>query len=981
MRVIEQARLWFREGNSDKVYEIDLVELVANQYVVNFRFGRRGTALRDGTKTPLPVDLAKARTTFQKLVAEKIAGGYVAAGGAPAAAPAPTAAAPPARDPAALVAALRQGARSPVPLPPIVMRVAELDLVDAEPALLELCAAPPVRGVAPGAWNYLLAAALARCGTRAALPALEGLADDVRQPPIVRDVARLAIARIDPPRGRAIAQRLLAPGLIPPHELADGPALARAAEELLIADPRAARQSLAALYLAGDAPARAAVLAAARVTRLVGAEAAVIRTLFRFAEVARDGELYALVWRRIEAHRGVTRPFGAETRNYLRRRVARVLRRLGRAGSRDYVAMASALLVAYGDADAHPIKHGLFHAHYDRFAPYHAFNQILYAHSPRYEKAHHRLASWKCRGAYRPGGPAPVTREEAFPALWDRAPDALWQLIVRAAATPVIEMATRALRANRAFCDALSDDTIAAVLAGGHPLAQRFAFELARGRPVSVALVRGALASDLAEAHTWVIAWIDDHEAQVIGDAELLALLVTGKTAAIRDVAVHVLRGRTLDGQVARSTAARALAIALGLPDGASERAAGIAATLLRVLEAPLAEIGPDVLRDLVRHPLAALGELAGEIMLRHRHRERLPGDLLELMLSSPHPAVRTLGGRLLAQTPPEVSKDDLEALVLFATAGNAELRETTRALIGEVARRYPEVGRALADRLVDALLRTQPAGAPAHVVSLLRGELAHCLPKKPAQVILRLVGALSPHARDAGGLLLHQLGPDDIGLDDIARLASNDAVAIRAGAHALARAAIDRYRVAPVALAKLVDSAWDDTRAFAVAFIRDEVGGQHLGPDAIIAICDSIRPEVQALGKTLLHEHYREDHAARYLARLVEHPSPNVQLLVSGLLDRHVDGNLAALVPFLQAVLSQVDRGKAAKARVIELVRREAARSPEHAAALAPLLDRQSATAAISQKHPLIATMVEVHERYPEVALPIKVIPPHGGG
>ena len=41
MRVIEQARLWFREGTSDKVYEVDLVELVAGQYVVNFRFGRR----------------------------------------------------------------------------------------------------------------------------------------------------------------------------------------------------------------------------------------------------------------------------------------------------------------------------------------------------------------------------------------------------------------------------------------------------------------------------------------------------------------------------------------------------------------------------------------------------------------------------------------------------------------------------------------------------------------------------------------------------------------------------------------------------------------------------------------------------------------------------------------------------------------------------------------------------------------------------
>ena len=74
MRVIEQARLTFREGNSDKVYEIDLVEVATNQYVVNFRFGRRNAALKDGTKTPIPVDLPRARTIFQKLVDEKAAG-------------------------------------------------------------------------------------------------------------------------------------------------------------------------------------------------------------------------------------------------------------------------------------------------------------------------------------------------------------------------------------------------------------------------------------------------------------------------------------------------------------------------------------------------------------------------------------------------------------------------------------------------------------------------------------------------------------------------------------------------------------------------------------------------------------------------------------------------------------------------------------------------------------------------------------------
>lgn len=975
MRVIDQARLQFREGTSDKVYEVDLVEVATNQYVVNFRFGRRGGALKDGTKTALPVALDKARSVFQKLVDEKLAGGYQRAGAA--AAPAPVPSAPPiaasasTSEGARLIGQLRQGARSTVPLGPVIWRVTDLDLEEAEPVLLELLASTFVpRDFVPGEWKHLIVTALARCGSAASLPALTDIATS-GAPHHLRDMAKLAIARIDPVR----AGQLVAPQL--PSLSGD---VARLAEEILTVNPTRGREVAVALYLANDARARPGVLAIARVARLSNAEASIVRALFRLAEANRDGELYALLARRIDAYSSRTRPFSPKTRQYIRRRVARVLRRLGRAGSPDYVPMAWWILFGVDDEDAVPPKRGQFNHWYDAFAPFHAFNQILYTHSPRYEKAHHVLSVWKCKGRYRPGEPAPAQREEAFPELWDRAPNALWEFFTESGATPVIEFAVKALRANRAFTTALPDAEIAAVLVGGHPLAQRFAFELARTRPMTIILAQGELGSDLPEAHAHAVQWIDSHLDEAAADPDLVALLVTGPTPQVRDTALRLVRARPLTEPVARRAAARAIAMLLAYSDSPAraERASASIAPMLAVLEAPLRELGPDVLRDMIKHPLAGLGELAGEIMLRHAHRDSLPGDLIEALLSSPHATVRSLGGRMIALTPPEIAKDDLEALVLFATSANAELREATRPLLAAIATKYPDVGRQLADRLIDALLKTQPHGAPAHIVSLLRGELAGVLPQKPAATILRLIGALSPHARDAGGLLLPQLGPDDIGLDDIARLASNESRAMREGAWALARVSIARYRMAPVALAKLVDSQWEDTRGFAIAFIRDEVGGDKLGPDAIITICDSIRPEVQELGKTLLMQQFREADAGKYLVRLAEHPSVNLQLLVSGLLDRHASelAQLRSLLPYFATVLSQVNRGRVAKERVLAVLRREAARSPEHAALLAPLLDRQSATIAISHKHPIIATMVDVHHLYPSVPLPISVIP-----
>ena len=80
MRLVKQVKLFFREGNSDKVYEIDLCDIGNEQYVVNFRYGRRGAQLKEGTKTESPVTRQKADAAFDSLEAEKRGKGYRAEG-------------------------------------------------------------------------------------------------------------------------------------------------------------------------------------------------------------------------------------------------------------------------------------------------------------------------------------------------------------------------------------------------------------------------------------------------------------------------------------------------------------------------------------------------------------------------------------------------------------------------------------------------------------------------------------------------------------------------------------------------------------------------------------------------------------------------------------------------------------------------------------------------------------------------------------
>ena len=73
----KQTTLYYREGNSDKVYHVSLeANGSPDHFLVRFAFGRRGSTLQTGIKTPVPVDYDTALKTFNQLVASKMAKGY-----------------------------------------------------------------------------------------------------------------------------------------------------------------------------------------------------------------------------------------------------------------------------------------------------------------------------------------------------------------------------------------------------------------------------------------------------------------------------------------------------------------------------------------------------------------------------------------------------------------------------------------------------------------------------------------------------------------------------------------------------------------------------------------------------------------------------------------------------------------------------------------------------------------------------------------
>lgn len=71
----ENITLFYRQERSDKIYKAALEEKDGG-FIVNFAYGRRGSTLKTGTKTQLPVDYEKAKKIYDKLVRTKAAKGY-----------------------------------------------------------------------------------------------------------------------------------------------------------------------------------------------------------------------------------------------------------------------------------------------------------------------------------------------------------------------------------------------------------------------------------------------------------------------------------------------------------------------------------------------------------------------------------------------------------------------------------------------------------------------------------------------------------------------------------------------------------------------------------------------------------------------------------------------------------------------------------------------------------------------------------------
>ncbi|MEZ6046409.1 MAG: HEAT repeat domain-containing protein [Planctomycetaceae bacterium] len=851
--------------------------------------------------------------------------------------------------------------------------------------------------------DYSIAWALGRVGSAVSLDALRRLTVDENRAEFTRRMALFALLELSNDDARAIKEESLRSIPEDLQELAwNGPA-----EDFENAFRRLVHQSdsqtsalIESLYLLNNESIRPALLSWLRTVPIKEHTFEAIRHLFKLAEMRIDVEVFGILAHQFEKSSGTRKFFYKKTKSYLQRRVWWTLRRMGELGRPDYVLMAAQVLQEYTDADAvderetyqyvripKTYRYQTITTRFGKYAPYLAFNQILFGNSPRYERGRSRR-NFCFRQDYKGKDETFVEeREEAFPHLWESQPAVVLNLLQNSCCELVHQFGVKVLKECDEFCRQLEVNSLVSLLNVPYSVTNHFGLELVQARYDQSSpdlLLLGALANcGYAEARQQAYDWIAPAKDELFQNSEFAVTLLASPQPATRHFALEVLREIMLSKPVRLELLTQLFSKLYSLTRLQGHLATDLTRMLLEIFAIELKGVSLEVIRYLAAHRLPELRVFAGELILHHdTYSKSPPEEVLVALLASNQEQVLQMGIRIFQQLSHELLREKDEVIYQLIRHPHENIRELIKPTLIELVNQDAEFGHRIATRLVESLLIPgAPEGVPSYISRLLSDELRPFLDRIPAEHVWRLLRSRSGPAQQLGGKLLPtNVDTSQLSIAEIVTLADHEIYTIREAAWQLCREQVEKFRNHLMAAIRLFDTRWDDSRQFAFQYFREHfVNEGTLEPELLVTICDSVREDVQRFGRELITRQFEESAAEMYLFKLSEHPSVDMQLFTSNFLDRFAgdDGvKLQELSPFLVSVLSRVNRGRVVKNRVFQFLEREGLKSEANADVVAEILSRQSATSAIGDKSQAIEILLKIQTHYPGISTPLEIQP-----
>lgn len=1011
MKIQQQKKLYFTEGKSDKVYEVDLCTSGSDLYVVNFRYGRRGATLREGTKNIFPVSYDEALNIYNKLVESKEKKGYSENGSIVVLVQENTA-----REDTILKYLKRAVSGSysrDWKVSKIIMRAAELNIQEASTYIIHFIDSSDEFEQ----YAAIYALRVLECSTQ-----VEAI------------YAVFNTFKFDDKRGRIAAMYCL--------QYASSDILDLLLNHLVNALPLELRNHVkhprlfyAALkdYYLKDTDINASTLYFVYLyyyNNKNGDETFYnfikniplkvntfksFRYIYRASYLLNDYKFFGLVskkmgvsspgytsgylysgqnWISVNTEKKKENPsiaFSAKTKKYFNKTSYGLVYRLSKSDINGYLNYAVSMLLALDDKNdrsAYNVQYNYIYNSEERryitekriFPKYHEFSALMYVLYGNSSKLNRDNSKWFYSEDIKLEA---LERSEILPEVWNVNPEKVLQILSQAKSEEAVFFALRIIQENNHFLEGISIDILKCLICHYHPKVLDLVLEVIESKYTSKQaeddILLALLGSKNTRAVEFGIVQLKKYERDYFSRDSFIAHLLLTEELEVILYLNHLFADRLVYNTPINFSQLKELF------EEPSRYAFGYLVAVNKLIGNTqfgklLSGVSQQEIEQLSQSNNVA-NKLFAANLAKHNKTETfiLFKDSIDHYIEAEDAGLRQVGIELLSKFPDYFLLENSKSIRDFCFSEYEEVRVAIQPTIERLVQLDSNFKNSLFNSLVQALIEVENyEGLHANCYALLTNNYKHYLNDISEALIFELILSHYEYAQKLGFPLFRQrINLDSLPVSKLITLGNSDVYEIREMLKGYFELHIPKINYELEHALLIFNSTWQDIIDWACDYFERTIEEKNWTVDMLLYACDHTKKEVQAFGRKMIATHFSEDKGLPLLLKLQEHPTKDMQFFVTNYLETYAKDSpevILKLETYFRISLFNINTHRATKTRIYAFLEQESIKNKAIAEMTVDLINSVLGTKTIRDRSRNIDLLLNIADVFPEIEIPLLI-------
>ena len=1018
MKKVKEVLLYFSEGKSDKVYEVSLCGSDRDLFIVNFRYGRRGSNLREGTKTVFPVAYDEAIKIYDKLIADKRKKGY--------------------RD--ASVSTETNNTQEKEKLQDIkkdtvlkylksatlgtytrnwkvsriIWKAADLNIKEATTYL------PHFLGSDDEFEQYAAIYTLCKFEDISNLDKILCVFRDTGYKNKVGRIAAAYILRLGEQNDKSIVLGDAFNALSNELQLnlkEKGSSLINAISLYTLNDKEIDASALYYIYLytLEDETLKSQLYQFIEKVPLKVNTFKSIRYIYRASHLLRDYAFSALIAKRIAISKpGYTTDylyvnnqwitsyeekqksnpsvaFSKKTKNYFNKSTYALIYELSKQDEDEYIKYATQILTVlddkidkvkedvqvYYDYDWNSRQYNTEKRFFPKYQNYLALMYILYGGSLRFRSQN---GNWFYTEAV---DLKSSPREEALQEVWNRKPDEVLYILANAKSEEAVQFALRIIQDNKHFLDQITNDILSKLISHYHPEVLDIIIDIVKQKYATTQpelyIIVALLKANTENTNKLALDWLKQYEGNYLSNPEVVTqlLLVENKETVLYLKEVY------------KDTVAYNAILSLLNLNAFFEEPPRYSEVYLLDVNDLIGNTHFGKLLSLVSqediHKLASSNSVTNKLFAANlaKHNTipayQLFKDTVDEYIESGSTELRKIGIELLLHFPDQFLLENHQKISAFIFSEYQEVRRAIQPTVERLISLDDNFKKNLFKKLLSIVINDEfHEGVHENCYELLSGNYQKYLATIPEEDIFDLILSKYEYAQKIGLPLFNQkIDLNKLSVETIVSLSHCDILEIRDKVRLYFKANSDRINYELEAALRIFNSDWKDIIHWACDYFKGHITSNNWTVDMLLYTCDHVNPEVQQFGRTMIATHFTEDKGLPLLLKLQEHPTKTMQFFVTNYLDNYARDNAAVILKlesYFKTSLFNINTNRVTKTRIYTFLKQESIKNREVAEMTVRLIHAVLGTNIITDQSHNIDMLLTIAEIHPEIEVPLLI-------